>query len=463
MDLTRLPTGEMGWAALVAYAAATDDRVERYFLEVKSDVDLNTKSGRAKVAKFILGAANRDATGAARRFDGHAVMLLGVGGGATPGIPAFEAQDLARDVSKWVGVEGPTWDFERIPTGGAQDVIAIVVDPPTGVVWTCRADGEGLADGDIYVRGDGNTRKATGDEVRAMLARAVSMAPTVDVEVDMLGEVVALGVDVDGLIRGIQRRADGYKRQLGPNRGGGSGSSYSGLTALASLGGPPDSRTKAEFLEEIETWRTALLESPTSGLVSMAGHLLAGVQVRVRNRTKTFLRDVRIDIEISGGVIATQWRDPDSEVPIDLLPDGPIAWGKKTLYTQLTFLRRSDRPAPAYPGTTAGIVGIARTEPVRLVLALNALRPEEEFLSDDDDVVLLMVVDSASELAMTGAGTWRMTAAGINDVYDGEFTLPISYRDWRAPIAKFLGDEGHEQVTELPGGGEGLTSGTLQD
>ena len=166
--------GEMSWAALVAYAAASDDRIERYFLEVKSDVDLNTKAGRAKVAKFILGAANRDPGQVARRFGGHAVMLLGVGSGTTHGIAAFEAQDLARDVARWVGVDGPTWDFERIRAGSQLDVIAVVVDPPTGDVWTCRADGDGLANGDIYVRADGNTRKATGDEVRAMVSRARS-------------------------------------------------------------------------------------------------------------------------------------------------------------------------------------------------------------------------------------------------------------------------------------------------
>jgi len=124
--------GEMSWAALVAYAAASDDRIERYFLEVKSDVDLNTKAGRAKVAKFILGAANRDPGQVARRFGGHAVMLLGVGSGTTHGIAAFEAQDLARDVARWVGVDGPTWDFERIRAGSQLDVIAVVVDPPTG-------------------------------------------------------------------------------------------------------------------------------------------------------------------------------------------------------------------------------------------------------------------------------------------------------------------------------------------
>ena len=77
VDLSRLPTGLLSWGSLVEYAGTFDDRVERYFLEVKSSVDLNTNSGRAKVAKFILGAANRDSARAATRFGGHAVLLLG--------------------------------------------------------------------------------------------------------------------------------------------------------------------------------------------------------------------------------------------------------------------------------------------------------------------------------------------------------------------------------------------------
>lgn len=85
---------KLSWAALAQYAIASDDRVERYFLEVKSTVDLNTNSGRAKVAKFILGAANRDPARAAARFGGHAVMLLGIGSGEAPGIDPFEAMDL---------------------------------------------------------------------------------------------------------------------------------------------------------------------------------------------------------------------------------------------------------------------------------------------------------------------------------------------------------------------------------
>ena len=72
VDLSRLPTGEMGWLRLINYVLESDDRVERYFLEVKSEVDLSSKRDQAKIAKYILGAANRDPRQAQRRFDGHA-------------------------------------------------------------------------------------------------------------------------------------------------------------------------------------------------------------------------------------------------------------------------------------------------------------------------------------------------------------------------------------------------------
>ncbi|PPF76161.1 hypothetical protein C5B99_09960 [Pseudoclavibacter sp. Z016] len=53
------------------------DEAETGYLEVKSDVDLNKPLGRAKVAEFLLGAANRDPKSASRFFHGHAVMVIG--------------------------------------------------------------------------------------------------------------------------------------------------------------------------------------------------------------------------------------------------------------------------------------------------------------------------------------------------------------------------------------------------
>jgi hypothetical protein len=52
---------------------------ERHFIESKSDIDPTNKEGAAKVATFILGAANRDPERAKKYLEGHAVMILGVG------------------------------------------------------------------------------------------------------------------------------------------------------------------------------------------------------------------------------------------------------------------------------------------------------------------------------------------------------------------------------------------------
>ena len=76
LDLSRLPIGHLGWKHFVDEVGTYDDRHERHFLELKSDVPLDSDKNRAKVAKFILGTANRSPDAAASYFDGHALLVL---------------------------------------------------------------------------------------------------------------------------------------------------------------------------------------------------------------------------------------------------------------------------------------------------------------------------------------------------------------------------------------------------
>jgi len=50
-------------------------------------------------------------------------MVLGVGGGHVVGVPPFEAKDLALAVQRLIGVDGPRWDFERIPVNGCDVIV----------------------------------------------------------------------------------------------------------------------------------------------------------------------------------------------------------------------------------------------------------------------------------------------------------------------------------------------------
>jgi hypothetical protein len=70
---------------------------------------------------------------------------------------------------------------------------AAIVGPPDPAQepWVCESDGlENLYSGRVYIRGGGNTREATADEQRAMLARcAVAATPQVDPSLDVVGAV----------------------------------------------------------------------------------------------------------------------------------------------------------------------------------------------------------------------------------------------------------------------------------
>lgn len=159
LDTSRAPLGEVAASRLVEAIVARGDVAERHYLEVRSDVDLATKLGAAKVAKFILGAANRPLELAARAFGGYAVMILGVSEGQTPGIARVEVKEIETRVRPYLSASGPGWDIERLFAGDGRDVgdlrpletneegdcpVLVVVDPTMLLIrgaWTVTARG----------------------------------------------------------------------------------------------------------------------------------------------------------------------------------------------------------------------------------------------------------------------------------------------------------------------------------
>jgi hypothetical protein len=422
-DLSRLPTGEMGWNALLEWAAESDDRVERYFLELKSEIDLNGKSGRHKVAKFILGAANRDPARAAKRLEGHAIMLLGVGTGDIPGIGGFEAKDLARDVRKFTGTPGPKWDFERIRLSNGKDAIAVVVDPPIGQIWPCLADGIDLVDGDIYLRGDGETAKAKGLELQAMLTRVASTSALPHVGVELFGSIYAIRVDRSFLTDWITERADGYRSQLPPRAG-------AGTIVIGSY----ERRSESEFLEEVKAWEDKSIIDPLTGLHNLAAELFDGISFQVANQTKAFLEDVQLDLAVVPGPIALEWREKTKS--IDLFTTRPSNWGTESF---ATMLGRNNWVNNIRSATTNGELQIGVSDPIRLSLPLASLRPKETFDTTKDEVVLVHFHEEEPPDHIMAR--WRLTARGFDDVLEGEFKIPVQSLDWRESLAEILGVE----------------------
>lgn len=184
IDKQRLPRGSRGWRTFVEGLAQVDDTAETHWLEMKSTLDLS-RAGSAKVAKFILGAANRMPDVAASALDGYAIMVLGVAEGALVGIAPVEDLELEQRLAPFLGAEGPHWDTERVGVSGGRDVLVIIVDPPKpgDPIHVCRKDGDGVADGDVYFRARGETRRAKSGELDLLRARELGGVPNVELEV----------------------------------------------------------------------------------------------------------------------------------------------------------------------------------------------------------------------------------------------------------------------------------------
>ena len=190
MDTSFAPTGEVRLRAILDGVVAEGDGAESGSLEAKSDINLSERLGVAKVAKFILGMANRMPAAAERRFEGYAVMVLGAEKGAALGIPrGVEAHDLNASLTRYLGPAAPRWDLYRLPVEDNREVLFVIVDPPQpgDPLYLCHHDFQpdgkantqhALRNGATYVRDHSSTRHAKAPEVQALIERGrASAAP----------------------------------------------------------------------------------------------------------------------------------------------------------------------------------------------------------------------------------------------------------------------------------------------
>lgn len=432
-DLTRLPKGQLEWAEFVRALSDADDRVERYFLELKSEVDLTTEDGRAKVAKFVLGAANRMPDKAARRLGGYGLMVLGIAKGRLPGIPFFEAKDLAKTVKKYVGAAGPGWDFERIPVGGGRDVIVIVVDPPKwgDPVWTCLKDGhQGLVDGAIYVRRDGETSVAKGDEVRHLLQRAKESVAGAEIEIQIVESAYRAAVDQNLLLRYLQpkvRRLELAFVRANRDTQSGVGIKFDRASLRRQLSAfeNPEPRSHDEYMTEIARWAQEVEKLWPELIAGATTIALPAARILVRNLSRTFLEDMEIGIHLAGDVSAS-WQQSTTDL-FEQVPSPPRPWGPRPRFDFASHVSippiYSFNPRVAAPSTSD--VSFRNEGSVDLTVTIAELRPESTVEVESDDFVLLV---ADADLAVVN-GTWRATARGHHEVYEGVLSLAVEDRD----------------------------------
>lgn len=444
-DISRAPRGVLAAQQLVAAVAERGDLAERHYLELKSTLDLSTKKDKEKIAKFILGAANRMPEVAASAFEGFAAMVVGVSQGVITGIPPVEMMEIAKIVQKYVGAAGPRWDIMWVPIDGSSNqVLIVLVDPPEfgQRPFPCRSTGDTLTSGRIYIRAEGETREANADEFDLLFERG-SVFPKADVDflVEVIGDVSSVVLDEDRTVERYLRMKSAQLLAALPSNGPSvatsskvTGSDATGVAAYASqlqaLSSVisamhiPEDRTEEAYREAIERWQAGFRASWGAAKSKVVASQLVPVIVKVTNRTTTFFHDVELKLHLEGEVFAFDYVDPewaDDFSDLDL-PHPPRMWGPRARTFDIPNYGHLAHMVPLQArGYIPPSVSYKNGGSVNLNLDVGELRPLGAYESEDDEFVLVV----ADEALTSIHGTWQLTARDHNEVYSGEINIPV--------------------------------------
>ena len=450
-DTSKAPRGVLAAQRLVEAVAEQGDLAERHYLELKSTLDLTTKKDKEKIAKFILGAANRMPDIAAGAFEGYAVMVIGVSERAITGIPPVEMMEIAKIVQRYVGAAGPRWDIVWVPIEGSiNQVLIVLVDPPQKGQgpFPCRSTGESLASGRIYIRADGETREANAEEFDLLVTRgSTPQKVEVDFRVELLGDLAPVTLDEDCTIEAYVSRqrvrllealpaeephqeVSSEPIRLADMTAGARGfaSLASGLQSaslLASAMMIPEDRTEETYRASIESWEARFRTAWNDAVPQIAASQLTPVIVRVTNRTTTFFHDVEVKLHLEGEVDAYDYIDPrraDSFSSLDL-PRPPRPWGPRQHVLALSNYANLGYMQPSIPEMyVAPSVSFKNGGSVDLDLDIGELRPLGSYESEDEEFVLVVADESLNAIH----GTWQLTARDHNEVFKGGIDVPVA-------------------------------------
>ena len=458
LDTTRAPRGVLVAQALVAAVAEQGDLAERHYLELKSTLDLSTKKDKEKIAKFILGAANRMPDVAATAFEGYSVMIIGVAQGAVTGIPPVEMMEISKVIQKYIGAAGPRWDIVWVPVeGSTNQVLVIIVDPPKlgQGPFPCRASGDSLTDGRVYIRADGETREANSEELDLLVQRGSAGAQVeVDFAVEVLGEIASVTVDeentvdeylskmrarlIDAMPRPEPRSTDAASLTGGLAGLSAYRAAIDGLSLVDSALMEPERRSEEEYIESIDRWESRFRAAWKAALPKIAASQLRPAVIRITNRTTTFFHDVEVNLHLEGDISAfdyskPEWADNFSDLK---LPHPPRKWGptKRSLGIP-NYARMSQLYTPGAMPYVPSSISYKNSGSVDLNLDVGELRPRGIYESEDEEIVLVVADRTLTSIH----GTWELTARDHNDVYTGEIDVAVAgNRDLTAVARQIL-------------------------
>ena len=420
LDTDVVPLGERAQRQVLNHVVAVGDEAESHYLEIKGALDLSKTVDVVKVAKFLLGAANRLPETATHHFQGHAVLVIRAEKGHATGVPrGLELHELEDRLRAYLGPQFPPYEFGRISVESDREVLFVIAQPPQDGqdIFVCHKDFQGqdhkdnLRDGAIYVRGSSNTRTAKAGDVLALVERARGgNKPPIELDVEILGAINR----VDRVDEVMEQLYNSVEEKFTKPPEPAEETPYPAFLG-AELLRRSRPLTTEDRAAHLETWRRDRAEHIERGREYLLGVVLPSCSIQVVSNR--FVAEPHLVVTYHHCTIVPyrSAEDPDldkvvepvvqsSDHPLGVVPDlddylltpvgHPVVWKQAGNNAEVTLTPRSFRPG--MPWST----------------------PEDDYVvvTNDPDAELVRV-------------SWALTEEGSDDVSRGEFEVAPAARE----------------------------------
>ncbi len=420
------------------------DHDEADWIEWKSRLDLTTKEGCFKIAKTILGMANRT-PGPGLACEGLGYLVIGAEPGKLSGVVTVDPAVLDQTLEQWLGgSDGPQYSPTYVHFEDKAVLVIVVESPRNGTrSFPLRKEFSGALDGDIYVRKLGRTVRANSADIRALEDRALARQLEVtELEVSLVGntplswmdpttvnEVVATWVSTR--TEAMKSSALAKEHQRNPGHSPESSAQLKGLgispgaaaafrniqrdLRMTSSGlGLQDRRTLDSYFAEVEKWdQRSKKEGPAVVLdrYLQAGH--GNVAVAVSNPSGRHLSNVRVTVRFSWEPLSA----PKREFPPLQFPSAPRAYGTPEPFNV------AYAPGTGTPVSRSLRIPRSWTEKGSVVIVFDVgdLRQEE---TDTSETHYLLLPERPPNGVLNA--TWAAAIPDVVGVIRGSIDVPVS-------------------------------------
>ncbi|GAB3264685.1 hypothetical protein [Arthrobacter pigmenti] len=422
-DHGKLPRRQVEWEAFIE-ALATQQRggekpFEDFWLEQKSQMDPLKSPGLGKIAKCLIGMANRQPSVSSRAMNGHGLMVCGLNKGARVGVSRTEDHELENALRVFLGDEGPVWTSRRLPADHAdREILILVVDPPQegDPIHVSFKESEGISDGGVFVRSKTETRSVRGSEHRALVQRMLlgGGKPDLDITVELATPLYGAIWEPSLLEKYLERERGSLLSSLNSSQSGNRISNASSLVGAAHQ--RQETRTQQRFENEVRKWSDDSIESTDDVAEAYLARALPAAIFRITNKSEVFLKNVEVEVHLEGEVRHVVHHDEAKLNIGQCLPDRPRKYGP---YNESPL---------GLAGISSGYLGIPWQSSFRnsgsidAVFQESALRPRGEIMTNDDDSVLYLPAGQKGDKVR---GSWTLTAENIDGRYEGELEIVL--------------------------------------